>query len=127
MYKYNVKGFLHWGYNFYFTQLSVRPVDPFAETDADCAFSSGDAFVVYPAPDGSAWTSLRLKSLNEAFQDMRALQMLEKLAGKEKVLEILEENNGEKFNLSFTDYPRSEKWHLEKREEINNAIKEFIK
>lgn len=127
MYKYNVKGFLHWGYNFYFTQLAVRPVDPFAETDADCAFSSGDAFVVYPAPDGSAWTSLRLKALNEAFQDMRALQMLEKLTDKEKVLEILEENNGEKFNLSFTDYPRSEKWHFEKREEINKAIREFIK
>ncbi len=126
LYKYDVKGFLHWGYNFYFTQLAIRSVDPFAETDADCAFSSGDAFVVYPSPDGKAWTSLRLKALNEAFQDMRALQLLEKLAGKEKALEILEENNGEKFNLSFTDYPRSEKWHFEKREEINNKIKELI-
>ncbi len=126
LYKYDVKGFLHWGYNFYFTQLSVRPVDPFAETDADCAFSSGDAFVVYPAPDGNAWASIRLKSMNEAFQDMRALKLLEKLSGKEKVLQILEENGGEKFNLTFTDYPRSEKWHFEKREEINNKIKELI-
>lgn len=127
MYKYGVKGFLHWGYNFYFTALSVRPVNPFAETDADCAFSSGDAFVVYPAPDGSAWTSIRLKAMNEAFQDMRALQMLEELAGKEKVLEILEDNDGEKYNLTFTDYPRSEKWHVLKREEINNKIRELIK
>ncbi len=126
MYKYGVKGFLHWGYNFYFTQLSVRPVDPFAETDADCAFSSGDAFVVYPAPDATAWASIRLKAMNEAVQDMRALQWLENLAGKEKVLEILEDNEGEKFNLTFTDYPRSEKWHIEKREEINKAIRELI-
>ncbi len=126
MYKYNVKGFLHWGYNFYFSQLSVRPVDPFAESDADCAFSSGDAFVVYPAPDGTAWTSVRLKAMNEAFQDMRALQLLENLAGKDKVMEILENNDGERFNLTFTDYPRSEKWHLEKREEINKAIKELL-
>ena len=126
MYKYGVCGFLHWGYNFYFTQLSVRPVDPFAETDADCAFSSGDAFVVYPAPDGTAWASIRLKAMNEAVQDMRALQMLEKLAGKDKVLEILEDNYGEKYNLTFTDYPRSEKWHFEKREEINKAIRELI-
>ncbi len=126
LYKYGVKGFLHWGYNFYFTQLSVRPVDPFAETDADCAFCSGDAFVVYPAPDGKAWASIRLKAMNEAFQDMRALQLLEKLAGKEKTLEILEENNGEKFNLTFTDYPRSEKWHFEKREEINDLIRKLI-
>lgn len=126
MYKYDVKGFLHWGYNFYFTQLAVRPVDPFAETDADCAFSSGDAFVVYPGPDGKAWASIRLKAMNEAFQDMRALQLLEKLAGKEKVLEILQTNNDEKFNLSFTDYPRSEKWHIEKREEINNEIRKLL-
>ncbi len=126
MYKYGVCGFLHWGYNFYFTQLSIRPVDPFAETDADCAFSSGDAFVVYPAPDGTAWTSLRLKAFNDAVQDMRALQMLEKLTGKDKVLEILEDNYGERFKLTFTDYPRSEKWHFEKREEINRAIRELI-
>ncbi len=126
MYKYGVKGFLHWGYNFYFTQLSIRPVDPFAETDADCAFSSGDAFVVYPAPDGTAWASIRLKAMNEAVQDMRALQLLESLAGKDKVMEILEDNYGERFNLTFTDYPRSEKWHFEKREEINNAIRELI-
>ncbi len=126
MYKYGIRGFLHWGYNFYFTQLSVRPVDPFAETDADCAFSSGDAFVVYPAPDGTAWPSIRLKAMNEAVQDMRALQLLESLAGKEKALEILEDNYGERFNLTFTDYPRSEKWHFEKREEINKAIRELI-
>lgn len=126
MYKYGVKGFLHWGYNFYFTQLAIRPVDPFAETDADCAFSSGDAFIVYPAPDATAWASLRLKAINEAVQDMRALQLLETLAGKNKVMEILEDNYGEKYDLTFTDYPRSEKWHFEKREEINAAIKALI-
>ncbi len=126
MYKYGVEGFLHWGYNFYFTQLSVRPVDPFFETDADCAFSSGDAFVVYPAPDGKAWASIRLKAMNEAIQDMRALQMLESLIGKDEVLKILENDKGEKFNMSFSQYPRSEEWHILKREEINNKIKELI-
>ncbi len=126
MYKYDVKGFLHWGYNFYFTQLSVKPVDPFAETDAGGAFSSGDAFVVYPAPDGQAWTSIRLKAINEAFQDMRALKMLENLIGKDEVLKILQTNNGENFNMSFSEYPRSEEWHILKREEINNKIKELL-
>ncbi len=126
MYKYGVEGFLHWGYNFYFTCLSIRKVDPFAETDADCAFSAGDAFVVYPAPDGKAWTSIRLKAMNEAFQDMRALQWLEKLIGKEKTIGLIENNNGEKYNMTFKDYPRSEKWHIEKREEINNEIRKHI-
>ncbi len=122
MYKYGVEGFLHWGYNFYFTRLSARNANPFAETDADCAFSSGDAFIVYPAPNGTAWGSIRLKSFCEALQDMRALELLESKIGKEKVLEILENNNGEKFDISFTDYPRSEKWHFLKREEINKEI-----
>ena len=126
MYKYGVEGFLHWGYNFYFTQLSIRKVDPFFETDADAAFSSGDAFVVYPAPDGKAWTSIRLKAMNEAIQDMRALQMLENLTGKDEVLKILENNNGQNFNMSFSEYPRSEEWHILKREEINNKIRELI-
>lgn len=126
MYKYGVTGFLHWGYNFYFTCLSARAVDPFAETDADCAFSSGDSFIVYPAPDGSALSSIRLKAMNEAFQDMRALQILEKMIGKNEVLKILETQNGESFNLTFSDYPRSEKWHLQKRNEINRKIKEML-
>ncbi len=126
MYKYGITGFLHWGYNFYFTCLSARAVDPFAETDADCAFSSGDSFIVYPAPDGNVWSSIRLKTMNEAFQDMRALQMLEKMIGKENVLDILEKQDGESFDLTFTDYPRSEKWHLQKRNEINKKIKELL-
>ncbi len=126
MYKYGVEGFLHWGYNFYYSQLSVRSVNPFAETDADCAFSSGDAFVVYPAYDGTAYASIRLKAFNEAIQDMRALKLLEEKIGKEKVLEIIENNNGEKYNMSFTNYVRSEEWHILKREEINARIRELI-
>ncbi len=126
MYKYGVEGFLHWGYNFYYTQLSIRSVNPYAETDADCAFSSGDAFVVYPANDGKAIASIRLKAFNEAIQDMRALKLLEEKIGKEKVLEIIEENNGEKYNMSFTNYVRSDEWHILKREEINAKIRELL-
>ena len=127
MYKYGVEGFLHWGYNFYYTQLSVRSVDPFAETDADSAFSSGDAFVVYPSSDYTAYASIRIKAFNEALQDMRALKMLEMKIGKEKVLEIIEDNEGEKYEMSFTNYVRSEEWHIKKREEINRKIKEMLK
>ncbi len=126
LYKYGVKGFLHWGYNYYYTCLSVRDVDPFAETDSGMAFPAGDGFVVYPGPDGTAWGSVRLKSMTEAFQDMRALQMLESKIGKEKVLEILEDNNGQKYNLSFTNYPRSQEWHFNKREEINRRIMQLL-
>ena len=33
--------------------------------------------------------------------------------------------NGEKFNMSFSEYPQSEEWHILKREEINDKIKEI--
>ncbi len=122
LYKYNVKGFLQWGYNFYFSQLSRKAINPFLDTDANASFPSGDPFVVYPAPDGTAYPSIRLKIFYDAFQDMRALQLLEELTDKEYVLNIIENNCGEKINLSFNNYPRSEKWHIEKREEINNEI-----
>ena len=54
MFKYDVKGFLHWGYNFYYTQLSKSLIDPYKVSDAGGKFPSGDSYVVYPAKDGTA-------------------------------------------------------------------------
>ena len=81
LYLYDIAGFLQWGYNFWYTQNSRRRVDPFKETDAGYAFPGGDAFVVYPGPDGPI-ESLRLKVIREAFQDLRALKLLESRIGK---------------------------------------------
>lgn len=50
MYLYGIKGFLHWGYNFYNSKFSLHPVDPYRVTHADYAFPSGDPFLVYPGP-----------------------------------------------------------------------------
>ena len=50
LFKYNLAGFLHWGFNFWYTQDSTRSLDPFKETDAGGAFPAGDAFMVYPGP-----------------------------------------------------------------------------
>lgn len=120
MYQYDVKGFLHWGYNFYYTQYSKRKVDPFTETDAGGAFSSGDAFVVYPAKDGTPYDSLRLKVFYEAIQDFEALRLLEAKIGREKTLAVL--NDGLDKPLTVRSYPHSEEWLLAKRSEINNLL-----
>ncbi|MCD7827471.1 MAG: DUF4091 domain-containing protein [Clostridiales bacterium] len=122
MYKYNLTGFLHWGYNFYNTQYSKRAVDPFTETDAGGAFPSGDSFVVYPAPDGTAYASLRLKVFYEAVEDYEALRLAESIIGRDKTLELLEE--GLDKPLAMGDYPHSEEWLLNKREQINRAVME---
>lgn len=120
MYKYNIKGFLHWGYNFYNLQYSVKPIDPFVKTDAGGGFPSGDSFVVYPAEDKSSLAALRLKVFYDGFQDMMALQLLESKIGREKTLALIEAEQ----ELKFTSYPHSEKWLLETREKINQMIKE---
>lgn len=121
LYKYQIQGFLHWGYNFWFSQYSIRPVDPFRVTDAGLAFPSGDAFLVYPGPDGPI-ESIRLLVMHEALQDLRALQQLEELIGRKEVLELLEEDMEEELTLK--QYPRNPEWLLAKRERVNRLIAE---
>lgn len=124
LYKFDVKGFLQWGYNFWYSQYSIREINPFEESDAGKAFPSGDAYVVYPGDDGAPLNSLRLKVFYDALQDMRALQLLESFVGKEKTLALLEEGLSEP--ITFSSYPRSEDWHLAKREQINAAIEKQL-
>ncbi|MBR5191466.1 MAG: DUF4091 domain-containing protein [Clostridia bacterium] len=125
MYKYDISGFLHWGYNFYYTQLSKAVIDPYKVSDAGGKFPSGDSYIVYPAEDGTAHHSIRLKVFYDALQDMAALNALEKLTNKEECLKIIEEDK--KYSITFSDYPHSEEWLLNTREEINKKIKENIK
>ncbi len=122
MYKYDIKGFLQWGYNFYNTQYSIKAIDPYKVTDAGGAFPSGDSFVVYPHKNGEALESLRLKVFYDGFEDMMALRLLEKKIGREKVLEFIEKDLFKP--LTFMEYPHENEWLLETREKINQMIKE---
>lgn len=119
LYKFGIQGFLHWGYNFYYSQYSVKPLDPFKVTDALHAFPSGDSFLVYPGEAGPI-ESIRLEVFHEALQDLRALQLLETLIGKARTVALIEEGLTEP--LTFSVYPRSTEWMLEVRERINQTI-----
>lgn len=125
LFKYDVKGFLHWGYNFYYTQLSKKLIDPYKVSDAGGKFPSGDSYVVYPAKDGTANHSIRLKVFYDGLQDMAALNVLEKLTNKEYCLKIIECDGISP--ITFSKYPHSDEWMLNTREKINSAIKENIK
>lgn len=122
LYKFDVKGFLHWGYNFYFLQYSKGLIDPYKVTDAGGAFYSGDSFVVYPAKDGTPYNSLRLNVFYDAFQDMLALKLLESKIGKEQTLAVLEKDLEKP--ITFSEYPHGAKWILETRERVNKKIME---
>jgi hypothetical protein len=124
MFKFDIKGFLHWGYNFYFTRLSKALINPFEVSDAGKIFPSGDSYVVYPAEDGTPYHSLRLKVFFDGLQDMAALNTLEKLTDKKNCLDIIEEKG--RYNLTFRDYPHSDEWMLSTREAVNAAIKEKL-
>ena len=118
------EGYIPNGYNFYYSRLSKRLIDPFTESDADKAFPSGDSYVVYPAKDGTPYPSLRLMVFYDALQDMAALKTLEKLTDKKTCLDIIEEKG--KHNITFKDYPHEEAWLLDTREEVNQMIKKSL-
>ena len=123
LYLYNIKGFLHWGFNFYNTQFSKKHINPFITTDCGFAFPSGDAFLVYPAPDGSAYASIRNEVQMEAFADLRALQKAESLAGRSKVCDIIHEGLG--YPITFTKYPLESEYLTQLRYKINTCIRSY--
>ncbi|MBE6552633.1 MAG: DUF4091 domain-containing protein [Ruminococcaceae bacterium] len=124
-YKYNIVGFLQWGYNFYYTWHSLRAIDPYVVSDGDYWVPAGDAFSVYPASDGTAYESLRLDVFYDALQDTAALKLCEKLLGREKTMELLEEDaNGP---ITFSSFPKEAEFILNLREKINACIEEAVK
>ncbi|GIO89468.1 DUF4091 domain-containing protein [Paenibacillus lactis] len=120
LYKYRIKGFLHWGFNFWNSQYSKRPVNPYLTTDADIGYPSGDAFLVYPGEDGPV-CSLRMKVFREALQDLRALELLEQTIGRDEVLNMIEVSL--EAPLSFERYPRDAGWLLDLRNAVNEQIR----
>ena len=124
MYKYDIVGFLHWGYNFYNTQYSYEPINPYLDTCGDGWVPAGDTFSVYPASDGTALESLRAVVFHDALQDMRAMQLAESLCGKEKVVETIESAFGKK--IAFKVCARSADEILAVREAVNELIKNNI-
>ena len=104
MYKYNVKGFLHWGYNFYNSQFSLEKINPYVTTSADKAFPSGDPFSVYPTIDGVT-PSLRGFVFKEALSDIEVCRKLEEYIGREKVIELIDTAAG--MNVTFANFPRN--------------------
>ena len=121
MFKYDIVGFLHWGYNFYNTQHSYSPIDPYRDTSGDGWVPAGDTFSVYPAPNGQAYESTRIIVFYEALQDMRAMILASTLCGKNAVINAIENAFGR--SVRFTDCARESDELLRVREAVNNLIK----
>lgn len=118
LYLTGVKGFLHWGYNFYNSAYSLYPIDPFRETSAEGYYPAGDGFIVYP--DGrEVLTSLRQEAFFNGIQDYRSLKALEKKIGRKKTIALV---NAYGIGNNFTDYNTDENNFLRLREEVNRLL-----
>ncbi len=119
-YVYDLAGFLQWGYNFWYTQFSLKQdIDPFKVTDAGGSFPGGDSFAVYPGPDGPI-DSIHHEVFTEGLQDLRALRLLEVKIGRQAVLDLIHE--GLYYTLTMKRYPQEAAWLLELRRRVNAAI-----
>lgn len=121
LYYYNIKGFLHWGYNFYYGELSRGMFNPFLNPCGGF-FNAGTSYCVYPANDRTAYQSIRQKIFAEGIIDMRALQLLESLSGREVCKEIIEEHFGEP---DFFSSPETLDELIAFRKALNDKIKYY--
>jgi hypothetical protein len=72
-----VRGFLHWGYNYWYKRQTRQMIDPYTVSDglAGPGWAHGDTFQVYPGPDGPI-DSVRWEVFAESLQDYALLQTL---------------------------------------------------
>lgn len=120
LYAYDLAGFLHWGYDFYNTQYSMRPINPYVEPAGPEGFPAGDAFLVYPGRGGLPEESMRGMVLAQAMNDLRACRLLESLRGREFTLALI--NEGLDESIRFAHHPHSAAWLLDRRRALDEAI-----
>ena len=125
IYKYNIEGFLQWGYNFYNNQYSDTPINPYLITDCDGSFPAGDAYSVYPGANGEALESIRIIAHHQGLTDIKAMKLCEKYYSHDEVVAAIEEIFGQE--LTFETCAKSAKTMLAIREKINSMIKAAVK
>lgn len=124
LYKYDIAGFLHWGFNHFNNCGSVDSINPYTDLCGDYWVSAGDTHSVYPAQDGKALESIRLLSFYEALQDLRAMRLAETICGKEKLVSEMEKRFG--GEIRFNRCAHDAATLLSVREYVNSVIKESL-
>lgn len=119
MYKNGIKGFLHWGFNFYYSFLCREAFDPMTCPDAHLEFPAGTSYIVYPYGD-KAVPSIRLFVFHDAIQDIAAMKLLESAIGQDEVVKIAEAASGK--NIDWRTCPGTNEQFLAVREAINAEI-----
>ncbi len=120
-FKYDIKGFLQWGYNFYNNMSSDSIINPYIDQGGEYQVPAGDAFSVYPGIGGRPLESTRIISFYEAVQDLGAMKLCADLCGKEKTVGEIERIFG--GEIAFDRCAKDAKTVIAIREAVNSMIK----
>lgn len=112
LYRLKARGFLHWGYNYWYRRATTTLIDPFTVNDAHAwpNWAGGDPFVVYPGPDGPI-DSLRWEVFAESLQDYALLQGADIDPDDPRLADIQD----------YAEFPRDAGWVLARRRELLDA------
>lgn len=121
MYKFNVHGFLHWGINYYGGGDCGGFTLPYVDQSAQNWVSAGDSFTLYPAMNGTAYESIRAVIMQEALQDIRAMQLCESLYSKKEVVDAIEKAFGKELHFDTCAQD------IDTMEKIRATINEMIR
>lgn len=105
-YRWPLRGFLHWGYNYWCRSQTQTLIDPFTVQDGLRwpGWAYGDTFLVYPGEQGPI-DSLRYEAFADSLQDYALLQTLG-IDPDNRLLAPLQ---------SFEAFPKTERWIVNTR------------
>ncbi|KHK95741.1 hypothetical protein LK09_18080 [Microbacterium mangrovi] len=120
LFAFELDGFLHWGFNYYYSWNSLRLIDPFRDTSAGGAYPGGDPFIVYPGEDGRPLPSIRSRVFAQAMWDHRAMQAVRDRDGFAAVRDLLDPDAA----LRFGSYSADPGHYLRVRAHLNARLAE---
>lgn len=119
LFKYRSRGFLHWGYNYYYGRMCHGVFDP-AQDPCGYRNMPGVSYLVYPLFDGSVASSIREIQMRDAMSDYAALKLLESMIGYDETVDLCNQFFGE--TVTATTLPQSGEQMLAFRARINEEI-----
>ena len=120
LYKYNVSGFLHWGYNYYNNRASGDAINPYIDLGGEDWVPAGDTFIVYPGQDGHPLESIRSITMDEVMEDIRAMRLAEAYTSHGAVVKAMEDALGRE--ITFDRCAESADEMLRVRKAVNDII-----
>jgi hypothetical protein len=114
-YRNRARGFLHWGYNYWYRSQTRELINPYQVLDGHWwpNWAYGDPFLVYPGEDGPV-DSLRWEVFAEGLQDYALLQTAGVDPDDASLAAIQD----------YAEFPRDEGWIAERRSELLSKLDE---